>query len=318
MTYDYDVFNGDADGLCALHQLRMAFPRNAQLITGVKREVQLVQRVPVADAGRITVLDISFDSNAGAVRELLAGGAALTYFDHHSAAEVFTHERLTLHIDSSPSLCTSLLVDRHLHGRFREWAITAAFGDNIDGIAIEMAQQAGFGSAYIATLQELGRLLNYNAYGERVEDLHVAPASLYEEMHQYLMPGDFIACSASFELLQTAYYEDLIRLDCLQARWQSGNGAIFVLPNEAWARRTSGMLANKLNNECRGKSFAVLTEKEDGSYLVSVRSAQPEAKAANRFCARFSGGGGRQVAAGINRLHESELHRFRSDFFAYF
>ena len=30
----YDVFNGDADGLCALHQLRLAEPRDAVLVTG--------------------------------------------------------------------------------------------------------------------------------------------------------------------------------------------------------------------------------------------------------------------------------------------
>jgi len=36
MAY-YDVFNGDADGICALHQLRLAEPREATLVTGVKR-----------------------------------------------------------------------------------------------------------------------------------------------------------------------------------------------------------------------------------------------------------------------------------------
>ncbi|HTN65634.1 MAG TPA: acetyltransferase, partial [Burkholderiaceae bacterium] len=32
----FDVFNGDADGLCALHQLRLAAPLDAVLITGIK------------------------------------------------------------------------------------------------------------------------------------------------------------------------------------------------------------------------------------------------------------------------------------------
>ena len=43
----FDVFNGDADGICALHQLRLAKPLQSLLITGVKRDVALLSRVPV-------------------------------------------------------------------------------------------------------------------------------------------------------------------------------------------------------------------------------------------------------------------------------
>nr|MCS5525096.1 acetyltransferase [Candidatus Poseidoniia archaeon] len=35
MTH-YDVFNGDADGICALQQLRLARSRTSTLVTGVK------------------------------------------------------------------------------------------------------------------------------------------------------------------------------------------------------------------------------------------------------------------------------------------
>ena len=31
----YDIFNGDADGICALHQLRLAEARAARLVYGV-------------------------------------------------------------------------------------------------------------------------------------------------------------------------------------------------------------------------------------------------------------------------------------------
>jgi len=34
-----DVFNGDADGICALHQLRLAEPVESTLVTGVKRDI---------------------------------------------------------------------------------------------------------------------------------------------------------------------------------------------------------------------------------------------------------------------------------------
>jgi hypothetical protein len=60
----YDVFNGDADGLCALQQLRLEYSiDDAQLITGVKRDIDLLQQVEARVGDSITVLDISLDRN---------------------------------------------------------------------------------------------------------------------------------------------------------------------------------------------------------------------------------------------------------------
>lgn len=128
----YDVFNGDADGICALHQLRLAQPRAARLITGVKRDIALLQQVPCEAGIDVTVLDVSLDANADALRRILAAGGRVTYFDHHSARQAFTHPALQLMWSDACDVCTSLLVDRHLGGRFRHWAIVAAFGDNLE------------------------------------------------------------------------------------------------------------------------------------------------------------------------------------------
>ena len=54
-----DVFNGDADGLCALHQLRLAEPAASELVTGPKREIGLLKRVQASAGDRVTVLDIA-------------------------------------------------------------------------------------------------------------------------------------------------------------------------------------------------------------------------------------------------------------------
>ena len=75
---DFDVFNGDADGLCALHQLRLAAPREATLVTGVKR-------VDSGGGDRVTVLDISLKTNLDTVQRVLGKGAVIEYFDHHLA-----------------------------------------------------------------------------------------------------------------------------------------------------------------------------------------------------------------------------------------
>src|ERR1700741_4639528 len=89
---DFDVFNCGADGICALHQLRLAEPRTAQLVTGVKRDIQLLSRLlpssseqaPLAGGDRVCVLDVSLDSNLQALKSLLQQGVSVTYFDHHS------------------------------------------------------------------------------------------------------------------------------------------------------------------------------------------------------------------------------------------
>ena len=58
-----DVFNGDADGLCALQQLRLAEPADSVLVTGVKRDIALLERVSAGAGDLVTVLDVSLDTN---------------------------------------------------------------------------------------------------------------------------------------------------------------------------------------------------------------------------------------------------------------
>ena len=56
---DWDVFNGDADGICALVQLRLADPRQSTLVTGVKRDIELLKRVDAQAGHRLTAQHIS-------------------------------------------------------------------------------------------------------------------------------------------------------------------------------------------------------------------------------------------------------------------
>lgn len=161
-----DVFNGDADGLCALHQLRLAQPADSELVTGRKREIDLLARVSASPGACITVLDVALDRNRVALDRLLAAGARVRYFDHHHAQVPPAHPRLELHIDGAPDTCTSLIVDRLLAGRCMRWALVGAYGDNLAGVADARAQALGLDRGRAAQLSELGAALNYNAYGE--------------------------------------------------------------------------------------------------------------------------------------------------------
>src|SRR5258708_4614010 len=55
----FDVFNGDADGICSLHQLRLAEPVDATIVTGLKRDIALLQAVPARRGHALTVPDNS-------------------------------------------------------------------------------------------------------------------------------------------------------------------------------------------------------------------------------------------------------------------
>ncbi len=84
----FDVFNGDADGICALLQLRLADPRSSHLVTGVKRDIQLLNNVTVREGDVINVLDISFDKNRASVELALETGAEVNYIDHHFSGDI--------------------------------------------------------------------------------------------------------------------------------------------------------------------------------------------------------------------------------------
>src|SRR5450755_1583072 len=82
-----DVFNGDADGICALQQLRLADPVDSTLVTGLKRDIALLDPVRAGDGDLVTVLDVSLDRNRAALERLLEAGAVVHYFDHHFAGD---------------------------------------------------------------------------------------------------------------------------------------------------------------------------------------------------------------------------------------
>jgi single-stranded DNA-specific DHH superfamily exonuclease len=173
-----DIFNGDADGICALTQLRSADPLESRLITGVKRDIALVAKAEVAAGDQITALDISFDKNREGVLKALKAGAEIFYVDHHFAGEIPESDKLTTIIDTDPNVCTSLLVNGYLKGTHVEWAVTGAFGDNLKASARTIAAPLGLSEEQLTLLENLGVYMNYNGYGSSLEDLHFAPAEL--------------------------------------------------------------------------------------------------------------------------------------------
>jgi single-stranded DNA-specific DHH superfamily exonuclease len=311
-----DVFNGDADGLCALHQLRLAEPRDSLLVTGPKRDISLLKRVAAKPGDVITVLDVALSKNRAAVDAALAAGAAVRYFDHHQPGEIPVHPGFEAHIDTSPETCTSLLVNDYLGGRHLVWAVTAAFGDNLAQSARRAAAPLDLGEAELAGLQELGECLNYNGYGETLEDLHYAPDDLYRIVHRYRDPFQLIAEEPAFQVLKKGFAADMEKADGAKPEIERASGRIFVLPAEKWARRISGVLGNRLAESSPGQAHAVLTGKPGGGFVVSVRAPMANKSGADEICSQFETGGGRKGAAGINHLPDAEFDRFVDLFYS--
>ena len=310
----YDVFNGDADGLCALHQLRLERPLDAVLVTGVKRDVALLRRVPARRGDAVTVLDISADTNHDALVALLDLGVTVDYFDHHHPGDLPRHSGLTATIDPSPGVCTAMLVDRHLHGRRRLWAVVAAFGDNLPTEAAELGRSLALDPGRLDSLRELGENLAYNAYGETLADLVIPPATLYQLMHRYADPFEFIRAEPIVRRLGEARREDLAMASTLAPELEFDRATLYVLPDAAWSRRVSGTFGNRLANRFPDLAHAVLTPNAQGGYVVSVRAPATVRTGADALCRQFPTGGGRAEAAGINHLPRDALPEFARHF----
>lgn len=315
---DIDVFNGDADGICAVHQWRLAYPADTELVTGAKRDISLLQNLSASDGDSVNVFDISFDQNIHSIRQLLDSGVKMTYFDHHSANTRFEHPGLTMYWDDDPKVCSSVLVNNALGRQYSEWAIVGAFGDNLSNTARKLATSLGLSEYQVGQLCELGKLLNYNAYGESLADLHFHPALLYAEMSQYKDPFQMITEASAFRTLQRGYHSDQLYLNSLNPTETGKDAILYVLPDQSWARRISGEFANQLATDNPSKSCAVIVPKTNSAFVVSIRSAMPDLHPANTFCGRFLTGGGRRSAGGVNILPASELDHFVRLFFQYF
>jgi hypothetical protein len=310
----FDVFNGDADGLCALQQLRLDAPRAATLVTGTKRDIELLRRVPAGPGDAVTVLDVAVGRNRTVLDQLLARGATVQWFDHHQSADLPVHPLFEAHIDTAPDVCTSLLVDRHLSGRQRRWAVVGAFGDNLTAQAERLARSRRIAPQDIEILRDLGENLNYNAYGESEADLLIPPAELYARMQPYADPVAFAADEDIVAALHARRCDDLDRAFAIAPDVANEHVAIVMLPDTAWARRVGGTFAHALARRHPARAHVVLGPNPGGGYWASIRAPLAHPTGAGTLAHRFASGGGREGAAGIDLVPEVELGRFITAF----
>ena len=310
----YDIFNGDADGICALQQLRLEYPRQSELISGLKRDIDLLRRVDATTGDEITVLDVSLDKNREALINALDAGARVFYADHHFPGEIPDNERLDCHIDVAAEICTSLIINELLDNAQAPWAVVGAYGDNFDAAASQLGQTLDLGTSELADLQQLGICLNYNGYGFELADLMFHPTELFGLVHPYSDPREFIENETAYADLLEQFEDDMARGQNAQAESESVGGAVYLLPNDGWSRRIVGVMGNDLAKQFPERAHALLVDMGDGHFRVSVRAPYNRKDGADELCRQFPSGGGRKAAAGINALPQEFLAQFTEKF----
>ena len=315
---NYDVFNGDADGICALQQLRLHTPKESVLITGLKREIGLLSRVDAGLGDQITVLDVSLERNRAALDRVLNVGASVFYADHHFPGEIPEHQNLDVHINVTADTCTSLIVNKYLQGANARWAVVGAFGDNFDQTARCLGVSIGLTESELNQLQQLGICLNYNGYGFELDDLMFHPKVLFHMINPYSNPLDFIALEPGYGKLLAQFQADMKMAEDFSPETTNANGATYLLPNKSWAKRIVGVMGNELAKKHPDRAHALLVDMGTDGYRVSVRAPYSRKYGADDLCRMFKSGGGRKAAAGINQLEYELLSEFETKFFTQF
>ena len=236
------------------------------------------------------------------------------YADHHQSGDLLTHESFRSYINESSNICTSLIVNKYLSGKYQEWAVVGAYGDSMNDSARIIANKAGLSKDDRAQLKLLGECINYNSYGTHEEDLMYHPSLLYRVLKRNFNPFEFIINEPDvYNNLLDSYRSDIIKAKAISPEIESDNISVIILPNESWSRRVIGVYANLLMHDNKNRAHVLMILNNNRSYLVGVRAPYNNKIGADILCSMF-GGGGRRGAAGINSLPKQEKEKFIKEF----
>ena len=110
----------------------------------------------------------------------------------------------------------------------------------------------------------------------------------------------------AWEKLRNGYEADMASGLAAPVMAENASSIVVKLPDESWARRVSGVLANRDPD----KACGIITENADGSYLVIIHAPLNNRTGADELARQFPTGGGRKAAARINVLSGNQLDEF--------
>ncbi|MDP6870420.1 MAG: DHH family phosphoesterase [Candidatus Poseidoniaceae archaeon] len=272
------AYNGDADGICSMVQWGLAYGLEGKRVTGVKRDIQLLDKISLERDDELVAMDISLERNHGKAKQFAESNHKIIWFDHHLSGEEI--KGIESYIDTSAEMCTSKIVENYI-GVKSAWAHVALHGDGLGQYSDR------------PDLAELGELLNYNGYGESLDDLHYHPDKLLQYCIDSVTPEEFIKTKV-FEKLKLGFANDMANVGDIKQK-----DGMYVLPDLSWARRIVGVFAHRLNESPGPHVIAI--DKGD-KFQISVRGSS----GIGELCKMF-GGGGRETAGGIDALPKGEV-----------
>jgi nanoRNase/pAp phosphatase (c-di-AMP/oligoRNAs hydrolase) len=181
-------------------------------------------------------------------------------------------------------------------------------------LATNMAKSEGLDDEQILLLKQIGLTVNYNSYGQTVDDLFYSPEEIAKAVKA--CGSDIFSFTEQNDIFSTLlenFSNDLSSAVCQEPYSISKNGVIYVFPNEVWTHRIMGSFSNHLVSTNKDLACAIAVLNSDETYRISVRSSLNNPHGAGDLCKEF-GGGGREKAAGINNLPDSELDEFKKEF----
>ena len=179
---------------------------------------------------------------------------------------------------------------------------------------MNMAKSENLTEEQVIFLKQIGLVVNYNSYGQTVEDLFFPPEEIAKAVKA--CGSDIFRFTEQSDIFPTLFENfsaDMSSAVCQEPYSISDNAVIYALPNEAWTHRVMGSFSNHLVSTNKGLACAIAVLNSDGTYRISVRSSINNPYGAGNLCKKF-GGGGREKAGGVNNLDASELDKFKEEF----
>lgn len=273
-TKGVDVCIGDANGLCSLLQWRLHQPKQSSTLALLGHESRLDGLVHSRAGGDVLLCEIPMQANRSTLMQLLDSGAQIQYLSHQIGDEPLWHPQLQYIEDAPQDRCTSLMVDRILDGRYRQWALVGAYGKHCNAQADKLAASNGLSAHARTQLRELGELINYNACSVDGKNACIPAVELYSVMSGYQQAMDFLQSEPVVGELESVRREDLARAVQIAPYWQDAHASVYVLPNAPWAHRVASGFGKHISAKEPTRAHAFLRPAANGSFMTRVHAAR--------------------------------------------
>lgn len=125
------VPNGGADHFRGAPQRWRAACAGDRLVTAVKRDIRLLDRVDARAGDSVSVGDVALGGNRESFAALRAAGVRLASPDHHFAENILTSPMRAEHVKTVAETSGGMIFSADLGGLFRPWAVAGAHGDDL-------------------------------------------------------------------------------------------------------------------------------------------------------------------------------------------